>query len=292
MRRSFLERRWLIPFLIGCVVILVGVVIGTIQAPKASTILISVGSSIAAAAVVMAIYPASEELYERLLAWLELNKKFLSLGIKHVYPSRDKVPKEEWVKRLRQAERSCTLLGIAHGGWCEDTNFESAVIDRLERGVEIQILFLDPTSDAAKVRALEEQQSVYRPRDTRVAIRKSIAEIWKLRKKLETERPKLKDKLRVYVYSATPSSGLLLLDNFMAVAHYLAGYPNLTSPTLFVERTVFRDEASELFGMYAENVERIKRLGSTVQLTDQNIEKYVEQQDPTSTGGEGVKKRR
>jgi hypothetical protein len=111
--------------------------------------------------------------------------------------------------------------------------------------------------------------------------------MWKIRMNIEKERPQLKGKLRIHVYNGTPSSGLMLVDDFMVVAHYLAAFPNVTSPTLVVERTVFGEEGSDLFDMYIENVERIRGWKTTAEITDDNIGKYTQAENPGDDADDG-----
>jgi hypothetical protein len=142
------------------------------------------------------------------------------------------------------------------------------------------MLFLDPFSEAARLRAEEERE------DTTKIIRKSIAIIWGIRKNLKKERPELSGRLKLYVYNATPSSGVTWIDKFMVATHYLAGFPNLTSPALFVEPSKPGEEESNLYEIYADNIRHIRERNSTLELTEENIGKYIEDENTTKAGGD------
>jgi hypothetical protein len=205
--------------------------------------------------VVTYLSPINEEVYQ----------KFISLGINDVYLSRQFVTYPAWVSWLRAARRNCTFLGITHNNWCRDSEFPSAVSDRLRNRVEIKVLFLDPTSHAAQLRATEDG-----PRDTVRTIRDSIKFMWDLRSGLEIEA---RERFKLYVYNSTPSSGTIWIDSFMVVTHYLAGVPNLTSPALLVKPVSTSTETPDLFGIYAHNLQQIE--DRATQLTDANIANYI-----------------
>src|SRR5258708_31224986 len=137
---------------------------------------IGVGSSILAAVIVAYLSPASEAGY----------RKFISFGIVDMWSSRHAL--KDWVDWMEKANQTCVLFGIAHGGWCQDGRFESALKERLSRGVSFRMLFLDPNSKAAEIRALEEK------RDTKKKIRESIQRMWGIR---ESIAPGQKEQARI-----------------------------------------------------------------------------------------------
>jgi hypothetical protein len=223
--------------------------------PIRGSLLVGIGSSAIAAAIVAYLGPFSEAAYRR----------FISLGIERVWPSREAVNKRNWVDWLGRANDKCVLLGIAHGEWCKDPRFPSALRDCLERGVRVKVLFLDPESEPAVIRSHEEEKK----RITTDAIRKSIKFVWDFRMDLTAG---VRDRLSIYVYRATPSCGLTWIDEFMVVTHYLAGLPNRTSPALLV-RPPYIGMESSLYSIYAENVQNIENISEEV--TGKNIGRLV-----------------
>jgi hypothetical protein len=225
-----------------------------------SGIFLSIGSSIIATAIVTRLSPESERAFH----------KFLSLGIEDVYPSRSDVQPRQWVKWLRRAKRSCVLLGIAHGNWRRDDDFEGALVERLRNNVDVKVIFLDPNRTAANLRAREDKK-----RDTKHEIKTSIQILWRIRQGLPAD---LRPRLRLFVYEATPSLGLTLIDDkFMVATHYLAGSTNLTSPALLLEPGRFETDPSDLYGIYAKNVKSIEEDYST-EITEDNIHSYLPQE--------------
>jgi hypothetical protein len=205
--------------------------------------------------------PANEEAYE----------EFLSLGISKVYPSRDRVDPPQWVKWLRSAKSACILLGTSHSKWCTDPDFRGALEDRLRSDVSVHILFLDPSGDAAGVRAKEERSG----RDTVHEIRTAIRVLWTFRTELA---PELQAGLKLSVYDAMPSLGVTWIDNrFMVTSHILPGSMNVTSPCLLLEQGRYQAEHQGLYEKYADNVKLIIRKYST-EITDGNVDQYLPQE--------------
>lgn len=233
--------------------------------PIGGSLLIGIGSSAIAAAIVAYLGPFSESAYRR----------FISLGIDKVWPSREAVNPRDWVDWLGSATDKCILLGIAHGEWCKDRRFPSALRDCLERCVRVKIFFLDPDSGAATLRSSEESQK----RITTDAIKESIKFVWELRNELAAG---VRNRLGIYVYRATPSCGLTWIDEFMVVTHYLAGLSNRTSPALLVKPPYF-GMGSSLYSIYAENMQNIENLSEEVTL--KNLGRLVPQSGATKDAG-------
>jgi hypothetical protein len=244
--------------LVGAVADCVGVILALLNPPHIywSGTLVSIGSSIMAAAVVAYLSPVNEVAYQ----------KFMSLGIEDVYPSRSDIENRQWVKWLQKARRECVLLGIAHGNWCRDGEFEGALVERLSNNVKVKIFFLAPNGHAADQRTREDTG-----RDTKQTIQTSIRILWKIRQDLRAD---LREHLQLYVYEATPSLGVTWIDDFMISTHYLAGSSNVTSPSLLMEPGRLSSGQQDLYGIYAKNVQSIEVHFSTL-ITDQNIGEYA-----------------
>jgi hypothetical protein len=240
--------------LIGLLLTTGGIEAGYHGHPYWLTFLVGVGTSLIAAGLVTLLSPSSDEMYQ----------DFLALGIRDIWPSRRDVPSRHWCEWLGEASRSCTLLGVAHGEWRNDERFEPALRKCfLRENVEVHILFLDPNSRLAEARAQEEQ------RDTPATIRESIRIMSEMRDRLGAP---LRERLHLYVYDSTPSSGATWVDDFMIVTHYLAGYPNRTSPAF---RVVDLGQDGSLFSVFKMNIEKILEKESTVEITEANVGEFI-----------------
>lgn len=213
-----------------------------------------IGTSMLAAILVSFAGPNGEETYQ----------KFLQMGVTDFYPNRNMVPNESWVDWLECAQRSCILLGQAHGEWIRDDRFEPALVSRLTAGVRVQIFFLDPTKPEATVRQREDQQKL----DTKKRIEDSIRALWEIRGRLNEAE---KERLTVFTYHATPSLGVTWIDDWMLVTHYLAGFNNLTAPALRVESN---PNPRSPYAVYAKNVDRIREKFSEI-VTEANVTDYT-----------------
>jgi hypothetical protein len=129
------------------------------------------------------------------------------------------------------------------------------------------MFFLDPTKPAAETRAREDKG-----RDTRRTISESIQFVWALRSNLEGP---LKERLKLYVYEATPSCGVVWIDSFMVVTHYLPGSANVTSPSLLVRPVSGASGRPDLYEVYARNVKTIETPQFSTPLTEENVNSYI-----------------
>jgi hypothetical protein len=209
-----------------------------------------------AAALVTLLSPSTDEVYS----------KFKRLGITDLYPSRGEIIKSQWVRWLRLARRHFVEVGISNSGWLGDPDFFPVLKDKLEHEVEVKIFFLDPRCQAAATRAREDS-----PRATIVTIERSIATLWEFRCQLSGA---VRNRLRVLVYTCTPSSGTTWVDDFMIVTHYIPGYQNATSPAFVAKPVRIQLEETNLYQIYSANVRTIENKYST-ELTDVNIQQYL-----------------
>lgn len=192
------------------------------------------------------------------------------MSIDYVWPSRRVIEETYWVDQLHAAREKCILLGIAHGGWCKDKRFTPTLEERINHGLLFKMYFLDPNSKAAELRA-EEEKRQRNSRDTKNEIMLSIAKMRDFRQKLD---PALRDRLLLYVYTATPSCGLMWIDQTMLVTHYLAGLPDETSPALRLTPPESGIEGS-LYSTYAKNLEEIDKTSTII--AEQNAHEFLPQ---------------
>jgi hypothetical protein len=223
-----------------------------------SSIFAGVGGSVLAAVLIGFLSSDADKAYQM----------FLRSGVTRFYPNREQSG-IDWIAKLRETKHQSTLLGQALGRWSNDRNFRSTLVDRVQAGVSVEFYFLNPEGNAAKVRANEDKKNI-EPLVRRT--KASIKEVWKIRSELED--PKCRERLKLYVYDATPSLGLNWFDKTMFATHYLGGMTNLTSPLLQVED---RPGPDTLYAVYHENVKAIQALSTPI--TDANVREYTEGPD-------------
>ena len=237
-----------IVFLVGIVLILVGGICVLLGCPYRAAVFSGIGGSLTAAAVVSGLSVMNSAAAD------ESFSEFCALGIKRSYFYRTRIDDDQWCGWLRGARVHCTLLGIAHHRWCEDGTFPDALRESLQRGVIVKFLFLDPSSEAAKQRVREDIRAARNNYPGNKENRLDLSGDFE--KKLA---PEMRDRLRLYAYNATPSSGTQWFDDFMIVTHYLAGFPNVTSPALRVEAVKTDPGSQSLYDIYAENLRKVEQ---------------------------------
>lgn len=238
--------------LLGIIFVLVGALASS---KNWQTFLLGTGSSLIAAALFSFVNYIEQATYQQ----------FVGLGITGVYAFRDTVPIGDWCVWLRRVRHNCVLFGIANHNWCEDKDFEKAVLEVVRRKVEIKVFFLDPTAAVAEVRSREELRA--RGRNTIQVTRDSIRYMWQMKQRLGPVDGAF---FRLYAYEGTPS-GTNWFDNFMIVTHYLAGSANVNSPSLRIESTYGTED---LFTVYKENIEKVEE-HSSHEITPDNVGTYT-----------------
>jgi hypothetical protein len=166
-----------------------------------SGICAGVGGSVLATVLVGIMGSEGDKLYQT----------FLRLGVTDFHGNRNKVADDYWVAWLRLARRHWVQLGQANGNWFKDPHFRPALLERVNAGVQVEIFFLNPHSNAAESRAGEDLQNIT-PLLTR--IKASIRVAWAIRQELDYAA---RERLKLYVYNATPSLGLTWIDDKMIV---------------------------------------------------------------------------
>ena len=252
------NRQVAVVFLIGLVLIVFGGFIWE-KHPRWSTVSISVGTSLIAASIVTYFSPTNREVFQR----------FLSLGISDVYLSRSGINNDQWVKWIRSARNQCTLYGISNNNWCRDPDFRPALLDLARREVVVRVFFLDPNSEVARQRAREENPAT--ARDTIQTIKESVKFLWDLRVEMGEDLQKW---LKLYVYNATPSFGATWVDNLMIATHYLAGFPNVTSPAVVIRPVQTTGGDRDLYGIYEENIRNVEKHHVT-EIEEKNVANYI-----------------
>lgn len=184
---------------------------------------------------------------------------------------------QDWTGFISGTRRHYRVLGVANHGYIRPENEEDsrlALDAAVERGVDIEVLWLDPLSDIAAAREREEGS-----RETRRDAISSIEWFWTRRNRSE----KSKKHLRLYTYKALPTSGITWKDNYLIITHYLVGSLNQNAPglvlvedgrfmraALTLERTSDDRQLSE---QYIANYKRLKDIATEIDET--MVEKYI-----------------
>lgn len=209
-------RLWL-SGLSGLVLVLLGVAADTTSGW--GVVLVSIGTGAIASTMVAAIALEREDFAQTVLG----------LGIQEVFHDRALAfDNDFWRSLIETAKHRFAVLGCANHGYLRNPiirdQTERAILDAVQRQVDVEILWLDPESQLAHHR--EESERRRRTRDETV---ESIEFFWSLREKIGEDQ---RARLRLAEHEAMPTCGITLSDELVIVTHYLAQELNLESPGL------------------------------------------------------------
>lgn len=202
-----------------------------------------------------------------LLARQEHLVRLQDSGLIDIWVDRSKIDRSIWCQKVKQASQRCIILGMASYGYREDPHMEETIRTVVAKKVPIEIYFFDPTYKEILEKRAEEEKT----RITEESIRRSIKFFYDTIKKNLSEE--MKSHFKLFVYRATPTLSVTLVDDYMIVSHYLATLPNEHAPSYHIIKRAVSGET--LFEQHMKNVEDIQKQKTTEELTDENIKTYT-----------------
>jgi hypothetical protein len=183
-------------------------------------LLLGAGSSILATAAYTALSEFREGFMEALL----------DQGLVDLFPSRLRRFEEQfWPELIERTRRDFRVLGVANHGYITTEearqSTRAALLSAIERGVTVEIVWLNPEHSLAEAREREEG------RTTRRDIVDSMNWFWELRQTLGDPK---KPRFRLREHEVIPSCGLTWADDQLIATHYIAGQTNLDSPGMIL----------------------------------------------------------
>lgn len=202
----------------GVLMLVVAAVLKPASVP--ALVLLGVGSSLIASATFVFITASREGPAEILI----------DQGIDRIFDNRQQAFDDgDWESLIGAAKTWYRVVGVANHGYVRTSTApitERAFRAALGRGVRVEILWLDPTKDIAKLREVEEGN-----RGTRSDAIRSIRWFHKFKEGLP---PELAERISLRYYSALPTNGLTWVDDAMIITHYLPDEQNRTCPGLVI----------------------------------------------------------
>jgi len=180
----------------------------------------------------------SDALRDELINKLDILAEAKKCGVVHIFESRRKDPnyKKELIKQLRGTEKQKEVLIMSISlrdffGLRHDKDYLSAIFEMLRKEIKLKILLLDPTSKAAKDRAIvEEKERVESEGYINSALFteiKSVAEWldspssdWVVSKDL---RDRISKQIEVRFFPYDPTTQLIITDKFTFIEQYHRG---------------------------------------------------------------------
>ncbi len=260
---------WLV-IAVGAIFCLVGAQYGVSKAPGA--VLAGVGTGLVSAAAYAKITGLRSELADRLI----------NQGIDDVFENRSRdFSDDDWSQLLQSARTHYRVLGTANHGYLRNQptadQTEEDLRGAAQRGVSIQVLWLDPRSTQAAIRDSQEQ------RDTIADTARSIVWFCGVRERMPSS---VRGKLEFLLYDDIPSCGITWADEQLVVSHYLAASLNLDSPGLVLRAPALRvgrlrmhvGPVPALTRLYEQHYKQV--LASAEELTTEQVEEMrtIEQQ--------------
>lgn len=178
----------------------------------------------------------SDALKDELINKFDILAEAKKCGVVHIFESRRRDPnyKKELIKQLENVEKQKDVLIMSNSlrdffGPRPDREYISAIFKMLRNEVKIRILLLDPTSDAAKARAMvEEKERVIR--DGYIAS-SLFTDIKAVAKWLDDPSPDLGKDIReriinqihVRFFPYDPTTHIIKTDKFTFIEQYHRG---------------------------------------------------------------------
>jgi hypothetical protein len=153
------------------------------------------------------------------------------LGMEPVGDFRKREENDKYKKLIESARREIILCGTTLSGWFEEPSFVAAFLDRLEQGVKITLIFVDPASSNFRDRQKAEKMGKDVPTGKRAskAFERLLVDFDKLEFYLQT------GKLQILVHRLEPFA-IEIFDDRAFWRTYLPFTANKNSPSLRMMR--------------------------------------------------------
>jgi hypothetical protein len=153
------------------------------------------------------------------------------LGMEPVGDFRKPEENDKYKKLIESAHREIILCGTTLSGWFEEPSFIAAFLDRLQHGVKITLIFVDPNSTNFRDRQQAEQLGKDVPTNKRAsrAFERLLADFDKLEHYLKTGQ------LQILVHRLEPFA-IEIFDDRAFWRTYLPFTANKNSPSLRMMR--------------------------------------------------------
>lgn len=129
----------------------------------------------------------------------------------------------------------------------------AALLEALNRGAQIEVLFLDPKGKNTKLREKEEKQV----KNTIVNNTKTTLN-YIMRIKKHNELGKVFDNLKVYVYDSIPRMNMIFIDGtHLLLQYYANNVPGASNPCFYIKK----QNDNQIFDFYYRQYQLIKESG-------------------------------
>lgn len=161
--------------------------------------------------------------------------------IKEVFATRASMNQSCRFDDLIATAHAVRVIGISNSEVTARIN-PNAIVNCVEHGGKVEMLFLDPDGQFTKLREQEEGLRVNRIKNiTNVNIETAVG----FYDRIQTN----KDNFMLYTYDKQPRMNMIFVDNYLILQYYANNIPGIENPSFFIEK----QENSPIF-RFCENV--------------------------------------
>ncbi|MBF6236647.1 helix-turn-helix transcriptional regulator [Nocardia otitidiscaviarum] len=158
-----------------------------------------------------------------------------------VYPHRNSIPADLWVRLLNSTAAQLDILVLAGLFLTEEPSFGKMIRQKTREGLKVRMLFGDPTADEAKKRSAEERLA---SGTVSARIKNALALIEPLSEV---------DGVEVRFHETTLYNSIFRFDDEMIVNAHVYGLPGAHAPALHLRRL----PTGDLFETYTTSFEHV-----------------------------------
>lgn len=176
----------------------------------------------------------------------------ISSEMKTVYVRRSMMNRNWNLRKMISVASKIECLGISNNEMTLKMD-ASILLDALNRGAYIELLFLDPKSKFTRFREKEEGQvknTIRNNTETTLS--------FALRLKNKNEYNKIFDNLKVYTYDCLPRMNMIIIDEtHMLLQYYANSIPGASNPCFYIKKQC----DNQIFDFYYNQYKKIKTEG-------------------------------
>lgn len=175
-----------------------------------------------------------------------------STELKKVFVRRSTMNKSWNLRKMISVAEKIECLGISNNEMTLKMDAET-LFEALNRGAQIEVLFLDPNGKNTKLREKEEKQV----KNTIVNNTKTTLN-YIMRIKKRNEYGKVYDNLKVFVYDSIPRMNMIFIDGtHLLLQYYANSVPGASNPCFYIKKQA----DNQIFDFYYKQYKLIRDSG-------------------------------
>ncbi len=148
--------------------------------------------------------------------------------IKEVFASRASMNQSCRFDDLVATAKSVRAVGISNSEMTARIN-PNAIVNCIEHGGSIELLFLDPDGQYTGQREREER---LRPGRIRTITNVNLETAYDIRERINVN----KEQFKLYLYDKLPRMNMIFVDDYLILQYYANNIPGIENPSFFIEK--------------------------------------------------------